>query len=210
MSPVDVPPPAEHHAKIDAVAQAKKDAMDAFYKDLISTPRKDNSKMTRVSDLGQISEMTLPQDWKLGTTDSGSGGTFREYHPAGRPEVKICFYYRGQRIGEEEGAAFKAVLDKPAHVLSKAEIQSLTEVMRNKHDPKVFHMMGAHTEDLNGKRVLVVEGRFVEKQYDTRSIYVDSDGTGTAVQEIYFQAPKADYMMTVKQAQDAFRSIKWK
>lgn len=210
MSPVDIPPPVEHHAKIDVVAQAKKDAMDAFYKDLMSTPTKDNSNMMKVSDLGQIRELTLPKDWKLGTTDSGGMGTFREYHSASRPEAKLCFFYRGMRVSPPDGEAFKTVLDKPAHVLSRAEIQSVADIMRDKDDPKVFQIRGAHTEVINGKKVLVVEGRFIERQHDSYSIYVDSDGTGTAVQEIFFQAPKDDYMLTIKPAQDAIRSVRWK
>lgn len=211
MSPIDMPKPVEQHEKMNAKSESQRLAQEAFYKQLLSTPVKGVSiDMTKIVDVGQISQMDLPHTWKLGTTDNTGGTDFREYHPRNDPEVKLCTYYRGHRVDQPSADAFREVLKKPPHILSPSEIKSLAEIMRNKDDAKVFSMVVARTEDLNGKRVLAVEGRFIEKQYDTHALYVDSDGNGSAVQEIYFQAPKADYMLYIKQARDAFKSIKWK
>ena len=39
---------------------------------------------------------------------------------------------------------------------------------------------------------------------------IDVDGTGLTVQEIYYQAPKEDYLHYLQEAKAAFQSIEWK
>ena len=77
MSPVEIPKPVEHHVKADAQEEARRSANDAFYKELLSTPTKDSRSMSRVSDVGQISEMSLPPTWKLGATTMPAGACSR-------------------------------------------------------------------------------------------------------------------------------------
>jgi hypothetical protein len=179
---------------------------------LDSLSKAPQGKGDTIADLGQIEKMTLPQGWEEGKPTSGGIGTrsFREVHPAEFPDAKLCFYYRGLPASDDAGKAFKNVLDQPAHILSKAEIDSLGEILRGKNDPETFNPLMIKTEDLNGKRVLTVNGRLTEKQADLKEILVDADGTGKAVQEIYFQAPKELYMRYMKAAQEAMQTIEWK
>ena len=162
--------------------------------------------------IGQVSAMSLPPGWKEGKPEKSGTGTssFREFHPEERPDAKLCFYYRGRRLSEEAGRTFHSILEKPAHILSPVEVQSLQEVLRDRARPDDFSMLVCKTEDLNGKRVLVVEGRYKQTQEETRAILVDSDGTGTAVQEIYYQAPKDDFSKYLLTASSAMKSIQWK
>lgn len=106
--------------------------------------------------------------------------------------------------------AFHDVLAKPAHVLSSPELKSIAEVLDAKSDASVFNTLSARTESLNGKSVLIVEGRYKEKQVDTYALFLDSDGTGGAVQEVYYQAPKADFMSKLKAAKEALKTVEWK
>jgi hypothetical protein len=165
-----------------------------------------------ITDRGQIKSMTLPSGWEEGPSTSGGIGSrsFREVHPAEFPDAKLCFYYRGLPTSEKSGDAFKAILDKPPHILSGAEISSLDEVLRGKDDKTVFSPLMIKTEDMNGKRVLTVNGRLNERQDDLKEILVDAEGTGRVVQEIYFQAPKELYTRYMKNAQQSMNSIEWK
>lgn len=173
---------------------------------------KTGGKMGESIGIGQVAEMNLPPGWKEGQPEKSGSGTssFREFHAADSPEAKLCFYYRGRRISEEGGRHFHNLLEKPPHNLSAEEVQSLGEALRDRANPDDFNMLVAKTEDINGKRVLVIEGRYKEIQQDTRALLVDSDGSGTAVQEIYYQAPKDLFPKYLLAASSAMKSIQWK
>jgi microcompartment protein CcmK/EutM len=158
--------------------------------------------------------MSLPSEWIAAPAHKANigGDLFREYHISGDPELKLCFYYRGIRTSQFDGETFKQVLQKPPHDLSDAELSTLAATLRNKN-PQLFAKTVARTEDLNGKRVLVVEGSYDQgkpTQIDNRSIYVDSDGTGTAVQEIFCQGPSAKFQKHSQEYRAALSSIRWK
>jgi hypothetical protein len=161
---------------------------------------------------GQIRRISLPANWVEGQSASGGIGSrsFREVHPVEAPDANLCFYYRGLPISEETGKHFRAMLNKPPHILTQTEIRSISEVLRGKDNPRKFSAQMIKSEDINGKRVLTVNGRLIEKQEDVKAMLVDADGTGTVIQEIYFQAPKELYLRFMKSARDAMNSIVWK
>ncbi|HEY9868983.1 MAG TPA: hypothetical protein V6D08_07440 [Candidatus Obscuribacterales bacterium] len=208
--PNEVPPPAEQR-KADSGQHRDKLVEELFPMDLVSG-RSAGKIPGSLQDHGQIQRMSIPAGWQEGPSSINGAGTshFREFHPREDPQVKLCFYYRGLRTSREAAKNFRDVLDKPPHVLSSAELASLKETLRDRGNPRDFKVLTAQTEDINGKRVLVVEGTYTGIQQDARAILVDSDGTGSAVQEIYFQAPKGDYLRYLKTAKDSMKSIRWK
>jgi hypothetical protein len=199
------------HAKWDALEQLLSNSKTND-KGLDTNMKGAQSEVGTITNHGQIAKMTLPAGWEEGPSTSGGIGTrsFREVHPIADPDAKLCFYYRGLPTSAEAGKSFRTVLDKPPHILTRAEIGSLNEVLRGKNDPTVFSPVMIKTEDINGKRVLTVNGRLNEKQADVKSILIDADGSGTVVQEVYFQAPKELYLRYMKAARDAMESIEWK
>ncbi len=59
--------------------------------------------------------------------------------------------------------------------------------------------------------VLLVEGSYKDKDHTgSKTIYVDSDGTGSALQEISYSAPGKDYAAHASEAEKALKSISWK
>jgi hypothetical protein len=174
--------------------------------------RATNPPQDRVTDLGQISRMEMPSGWQAGPdyNNRQHGATYREFHPAGDPGCQLGFYYRGHRTSAMAGEKFHDVLQKPSHIVGEAELASLKEIVRDKANPKDFELKSAHTEDINGKRVLILEGRYTGNQQDAKHIFIDSDGTGTAVQEVFFQAPKDKYQRYAKVADDAMHTARWK
>lgn len=166
-----------------------------------------NPGRTQVS-FGQVESISLNADWEHGISQQ-TPTPFTEYHSKKFPETKLCFYYRGQRMSDSSSANFARTLAKPDHSLSKAELKSLEEVLGVKSDEQAFKMLDARTQSLHGKRVMLVRGTYTEKQYETEAMYVDSDGTGGAVQEIYWQSPRIDYLAQ-SQAKASLRSVLWK
>ena len=163
---------------------------------------------------GQIESMTFPKGWTEGVTEPYKGIGNRSYNEvqlAGDKDVAVSFFYRGFPLKDDKQAqAFHDALSKPAHTLTAAELQSMKEVLGDKANPADFNMLSARTEALNGKNVLVVEGRYKQLQQDAYHVYVDSDGSGKNVQEMFYQAPKEKYFAHMKEAKAAFNSIEWK
>ncbi len=165
-----------------------------------------------VTGVGQVKTMEVPGNWEAGPDYSKRqhSATYQEFHPTGQRDSQLGFYYRGRRTSEMAGKNFHALLDKPPHTLAEAELKALKEVVRDKANPEDFQVKSARTEDLNGKRVLILEGRYTANQNDSKHIFIDADGSGTSVQEIFFQAPKDKFQTYVNTADQALKSIHWK
>ncbi len=198
--------PVDGNTKSDSSQKLMDDLMGA----IMSNATKPATN--EVTDLGQISCMELPSGWEKGADEEKRqhSATYHEYHPEGDPSCQLGFYYRGRRTSENAGHNFHEVLNKPVHSLSRSEFDSLKETIRDKFNSTDFHATNARTVDINGKRVLLLEGRYNEIQQDAKHIFVDADGTGTAVQEIFFQAPKDKFANYAKTAERAMKSIRWK
>lgn len=164
-----------------------------------------------VTNLGQISVMKLPDGFEIGRQSDETIGTkmFKEYHSDDDPEVQFTFYYRGMRTRPDSAKAFHELLEAPPHVLKQSEFDKISETLYMMAHPEKFKLMIAKTQDINGKRVLSVEGEFVHDGSMIRTLFIDSDGTGSAVQEISFRAPKDRYMKNIPRASKVFDSINW-
>lgn len=167
----------------------------------------------QVIDRGQISSMSMPAGFEKGKAVGGTyaNDSFQEYHLSSNANVKFYFEYRGRRMGTESSKVFHDTLEKPPHTLAPQEIESLHQVLgANRSNKDDFKINSARTEDLNGKRVLTIEGRYPHHGLSARTVFVDSDGTGSAVQEITFQAPTAEFFKNTAVSLNALKSIKWK
>lgn len=172
-----------------------------------------NASGIEVIDRGQISSMSMPAGFEKGKAVGGTfaNNSFQEYHLSSNANVKFYFEYRGQRMGAESSRAFHETLERPPHVLAPQELESLHQVLgANRSNKEDFKINSARTEDLNGKRVLTIEGRYPHHGLSARTVFVDSDGTGSAVQEITFQAPTAEFFKNTAASLNALKSIKWK
>jgi hypothetical protein len=162
---------------------------------------------------GQIARMVLPSGFERGESkarDQNSQVSYEEFHPADAPDAMLCFFYRGHKMSAGGAEAFKDALAKPAHILSQAELQSLSEVLRDKAKSADFNILSARTEDLKGKRVMLIEGRYRSNQEDVTSMLIDASGDGRSVQEVFFQAPKQEYTKHIGGVRQALKSIEWK
>lgn len=165
-------------------------------------------------DIGQVARMEFPNTWTAGATEKKPMQTesLTKFQLAGDPDTKICLYDRGTPIRPSVAEAFHNLLEQAPHTLTESQFAALSEILRDKSQ-QYFSKRDARTEDLNGKRVLVVEGSFYKgkpDQVDNKSIYIDADGTGSVVQEIWYDSPKNKYDLHLHDANKAFKSIRWK
>jgi len=218
MGPGDVP----ETKKVENVdyAQAQKDAShDEFMGELMKM-LKDGAGShpksgTRIENQGQIDSIDFPEGWVAGKPQPNPGigaRSYREVFRKDNPDTSVSFFYRGLPINDQSAHNFRDVLSKPPHALSEQEKESLKDVLSTKTPvgSDQFKMTDARVEDLNGKKVLVVEGQYTKSGDKIHAVYVDADGTGRVVQEIFYQSPADQYAKYWKQADRAFKSIDWK
>ncbi len=195
-------------------AEIKEMEKDPLMKKLLEpVHQKPKLSLNQNISVGQVN-MSIPLTWVRSQLKENQIGNDRleEYLVGGDPKATLSFYYRGRRCSEAAGKDFLKILNAPPHELSKTEFGQLFEITRNKREDR-FTKTSARTVDIRSKRVLIVAGSFDKGkpgQVDNKTIYIDSDGTGTAVQEIYFQAPPASFKIHANEVDEVFKSITWK
>jgi hypothetical protein len=178
---------------------------------LIEEQSMQRTKLT-IEDVGQITRMSLPDGFVPGrpTENVVGDSSLHSHHWSDDPDVRICVYYRGYGINPRSAQYFRHTLDKSAHVLSPDEIYSLSDLFAEKANPALFTIAGARTEIINGMPVLVMEGVYGSLDECNCSVYIDADGTGKFVQEIFFQTPEDRYKSNFPKFREALASIEWK
>ncbi len=123
------------------------------------------TKELSIENIGQVKQLNLPSNWAEEDSATAFGAsTFKSYADREHPGAKLCSYYRGERLDGQSAESFNNLLNQPAHSLSRSELQELSTVTRSKYGtPNEFALFSASTSNVNGKRVLAVEGRVVEK-----------------------------------------------
>jgi hypothetical protein len=171
-----------------------------------------NQHMTQLLNKGQIESIDLPRGWQREEVAQGDIGSrsLVEFKVPDAPDARLAFFYRGLPINDDDAATFHATLEKPPHHLTPTEIKSLAAVLRERANPEVFKTLAAYTESMNGKNVLVLQGRYAQTGEDLYEVLVDASGDGKAVQEMYFQAPRQQYERHLAEAKRSFQTVKWK
>lgn len=223
----DFPPMYDRPIRVETRVEARPTTADAFSVDALKLLASD-SRSTRerqiaerlqgankmdldVSNVGAVDKLTLPTGWAAGKEINGIGGLGRsqQYLAPGSTDVELTFFDRGRRYNSN-AAAFNEVLTKPAHALSADEQKSLGSILGNYEDARAFKMESCKTEDLNGKRVLVIQGTWNATAHRSHSVLVSPDGSGSTVQEVFYKAPAADYNKHLPAIQSALKTIRWK
>jgi hypothetical protein len=169
-----------------------------------------NKTASTLKKQGQIKSMDLPDGWVECLSEKRTASDFlREFRAPESAEVKLSFYYRGKRIAPGGAADFLQVLSLPDHELSQEEFDSVDLVIRNASDPDFFLLSSSRTETINGKRVLLVEGIWKNGGLVDMGVFIDSDKTGSAVQEVHYQAPQKDYEHFVEEVENSLKTIVW-
>jgi hypothetical protein len=163
---------------------------------------------------GQIRKITLPKGWDQTFTEPHTGIGNRAYNEVrlhSDKSVAMSFFYRGDSLRDENQArSFQEILRGQPHMLTPKEISSIPEVLQDKAKQSDFAILSARTQNISGKNVLIVEGRYKALQQDSYHMYIDSDGSGRHVQEVFYQAPKDKFASHLRAAKESLNSIRWK
>lgn len=164
----------------------------------------------QINEFGPIKLISLPEGWtELPAAQLPAGRVLREFAPTDQSGVKMAFFYRGEPISAEVGALFHKILTLAPHTLSTQELNCLKEILRERTDEDIFNVRKASTEDLNGKRVLLLIGTYKQTNNELYELFFDGDSTARSVYEIYVIGPTQAYRTHLKAAKPAIESIQW-
>jgi hypothetical protein len=163
-----------------------------------------------VQDQGVIKNMSIPEGWVEGASESFSDTSeLRFFHPPDNLDAKLCFFYRGLPIETESGQRFVQVLSAAPHKLTPEEIESLYYTLGESGNNLAFELSAAHTEDFNGKRVLIVQGNWHKSNLHSYDMFIDVDGTGRVIQEVYYLASHAIFDQFFADVKICFSTLIW-
>lgn len=164
-------------------------------------------------ELDPIDKMQVPNSWNKEITEAQFGHNAKgvSFFPPDGQGAELALYDRGFPIARSEAQKFRDVLSKQPHVLSVGEIDLLGEqVLGTVGDKSAFAINQAQTRELNGKRVLEVEGNWKEGGKKFFGYFIPKDDSYREIQEVYFEADQRQFFQFRRDALNSIESINWK
>lgn len=160
---------------------------------------------------GLIRSMDLPLNWQpLEHVEPVTASPkWIKFAPAGSRNIELCSYFRNRPLTNSTQESLKQLVDAQAIQLTKKQIESIAEVLRDAALRDAFKFLHAGIQNWNGRSVVVVEGRWNELKQDRFWLLVPTDSACNSVQEIWFQASIEEYPAKLKQMRQALSSIVW-
>jgi serine/threonine protein phosphatase PrpC len=161
-----------------------------------------------------IKKMTLPRGWVAVTPPGGEIGRpdqQQEYSPVDEPDVRINIQDCVGAAGSRSGGELRAAIGSPEGPVDGRQIESILGSVpgRGCQTPS-FRTSNAWTEDLKGKRVLIVEAHCSSPYYRTYSVILPSgDDSSIWAREITYSAPERRYDNHLNAFKQALQTIEW-
>lgn len=162
---------------------------------------------------GPVARLVVPEGWleqpvpRRGDFDIT---TLRKFTPAEKDNVQLVFHYRGLPISGNQAQNFQHLLAQEPHELVPEEWWLVQEVLNRMAIPDEFHLNSVRTQLVNQRTVLIAEGSWATLDFDMCSMFIDIEGDGNLVQEIYYAAPADEYQLYLPLFNLAVSTIEWK
>lgn len=190
----------------------------------------------QLSNIGPIKQLTVPPSWEKMATSVALPNHMQLPVFIFRPRnaeslVEMGIFFRGRMESEKDGLMFRDLLLRHQDIREKTalmpqEIKDLVHVLDltgfNQYSfpqeksgyPPDFHLRSAELVPLNGKIVLKVVGDFVTTGVVDAyyyGIYIDADGSGRKVYEVFLRAgDKQEFMRSLTAYKAALSTISWR
>lgn len=154
-------------------------------------------------------EMTLPEHWVESETspERTNMGYLRTFVMADKSGPCIYYFRRRAPMPSECADDFASILAKPSHALSEPEWQKLNHLYFPAGSQKVFDKHRCETTDLNGRKVLLLEGLWKELGDIHLSFYFNYS---IWVHMFCYSAAPDVFQEFLPEAKEAFETVVWK
>ncbi len=166
--------------------------------------------LTFENSLGAVASFELPDLWSQAAAEPDVGGRqLRRFFLSFLPDVRFCSYFRTVPLSNPGAEVFQSALYSELHKLDSYELYQLEEVIEAMADDLAFEVLDASTGYLNGFRCLRIRGAWLAVDQLTDCVFLDVNGDGQFVQQLYFAAPSSLYKQHKPEGEAIFKSINW-
>ncbi|MDZ4837458.1 MAG: hypothetical protein SGJ27_27035 [Candidatus Melainabacteria bacterium] len=158
---------------------------------------------------GAVKSFELPDDWIADEPVDLGGRRTVVFRTPDNPAILFCNHFRDEPLSKSGSSKFQSVLYSQFHDLTESEIEDLDDVIEGLNNKTAFSIRQAGTGYLNDRRIIRVRGDWLESQRSVMSCFIDVDGSGQRVQNLYFGAPIGELERWSELADRVFLSIKW-
>lgn len=172
-----------------------------------------------VEDTGLIRRLVLPSGWVEQAHDFFRAKEERLLRIFGIQDRRVALRLStiGSLVDQQSHNSLVMLLGKPPHLLHHDELPALSEVTRPlvatvNEQGKMLVLLSAKTFDVNGKRVLFVDGTYKGTDCHFLAMYWNASmwPSDPRVQHITFEARGADYLANLSKVKVALKTIQWK
>jgi hypothetical protein len=132
----------------------------------------------------------------------------RKYACPGEPETRLLVTRRELMV-EHSVRCFSDLLRQPPQQVRAAAFWDLVQIVHDMASPEEFEVRRALTTDWNGRRVLLIEGRWKRENLDELHLFVSVTGAPHFIDEISYLAPRQVFESHRHQIDLALQSITW-
>lgn len=198
-------------ATLASFKRSMTDEIDKFFDESTIEAQKQTKpkappKRLDVTGCGLIQLMTMPPGWTERTDESKPDSRF--FHHPNQPECEIEVSTTFRQVGEDEAGLLSESL-KHVHYFPPSELKRLSQLLGEKVDQQKFRILIAAIKEIAGKKVFLIEGRFVESETDQLCVFFDFDGTAKNLQTFQFSAPRKLWPVHYAKVKAVLKSIKW-
>lgn len=170
---------------------------------------KEPLKLETIPGMAPVRGLETPNGWEREITECGLDRTACSvsFRPPDGSDTTLSFYDRGYPVLGAGAEKFRELIDKPPHSLTADEIEQLTEqVIGPLADKSAFAITHARTEELNGKRVLTIDGDWSSgKKFHGYFIPAQNH----RIRELFFEGDTAEFDLNFRSAQRSISTIQW-
>jgi hypothetical protein len=159
--------------------------------------------------LGVIASYEIPDSWRGDEHLDLGERQISVFRDATCDDILFCHMYRDVPLNRDAADKFQSILYAPFHELTDDEVAELEPVIEGLANRNAFKIRLADTEYLNMRRMIRIQGDWLEQGLSIMSCFVDNGGKGERVQNVYFAAPTGHLDKYEKLADKIFLSIRW-
>lgn len=167
--------------------------------------------VTQFSDFPLPFKIKLPEGWveQTWTSDDPPPARGREFRNLKDSGAVLCVWYRGHGLPAKTAASISTVLAKSPHKLTDDEVQMVRNGLGNIVYERMFKLASARVENIAGRSVLIVEGRWNELGKDGYHVFIPVSADCEKLEEIYLVAPPDSYPHNADAVKSALACIEW-
>jgi hypothetical protein len=158
--------------------------------------------------VGGVALKQLPNGWLPAECKFNHNGTAKTFAPPNDDTCAIIMVYESLRKRYRE--PLERLLKLPVHTLNEKELGELEGLISYYKDDKQFRLTKAQTQDLGGKRVLLIEGFDTVVNREFYFVYSsDADVAFETYTKIWFVATPEASAKYKKEALTSIHSLKF-